>query len=1225
MKNKLYKLFENKKYVFIILLIVNLLIAFGGYVYFKTRINTRLTNKARELEAIAELKAKVIRDWISERTGDIKISSEVEYIKNLLAKISAANDSKTDKLLQDYFGKIIEHLEYKNVYVSHPTGKVVWSYDKEDTRFDFATIKRIISTATNKKMEISDFYFCPTHKTIHFDFISPVFDKNNNVICLILYRINPETAFYSVIESWPLKTKTAETILLKRDGDSVIILNELRFKKNSALSFRIPAANKKLITVMADSKKSGEFEIVDYRNKEVLAYYTLIPGTEWILVSKIDKEEIFENIYYEQVVIIILVSTLIILTSILIISLYLYRKKNVFKLLWQSEQEFRTVLYSIGDAVITTDVNGIVKLINPVAADLTGWSREEAINRPLKDIFKLENEDTGKEVENPVSKVLEHGIIVGLANHTLLIQKNGNKIPIADSGAPVKNIEGKIIGVVLVFRDQTEERNHQKLLAENEEKYRSLFESTNDGICLHEVLFDKNNKIDDYKIIEINNRYTEILGLKPSDVVGKKASEVYKMKPAPYLEEFCKVGITGESFVFETYFEPMDKYFLISVFAPGINKFATVFQDISQRKRAEKQIIESEKKFRLMYENAPLSYQSLDINACLIDVNPTWLKTFGYDSRDEVLGRPFTEFMTPESAELVKSRFPHFMQAGEVHDYVFEMVKKNGAIFTVSYEGKIGRDELGNFKQTHCIFHDITEQKKAEELKQKSEEQLRTLINSMPDIVCFKDGEGRWLEANDFDLNLFELSGVDYKGKTDAELAEFSPFYKNAFLNCMESDESAWQTGRLVINDEIIPRPYGSSLVFEVIKVPMFNPDGSRKGLIVVGRDITERKRIFEELERYKYHLEEIVEERTAELYNTEESFKKIAESSSDFIIRMNSDYLILYANPAFCTQHSLSQEEIINHSIEEDQIVKQFENVFLQSLSVVKRSSSQIKFDIYENKRWTDWQLIPVLSSNGSLDSIIAFGRDITDRKKLEDNILKALVRERELNEMKSNFLSMASHEYRTPLTSILTNAEILEMFRKDYDDVKIDSILQSIQNSVLSMTELLDEVLLISKTESGKLSYNPTEVNIKSYFGDIYHRFKEKSGADHIVHHNFSAENEDVRIDKKLVTFIIDNLLNNAVKYSKKNTNIWLDVKSDKRELSIVVADEGIGIEADDMGKLFEPFYRSKNVENMSGHGLGLSIVKNCVELHNGYIKVDSKPGEGTKFTVTLQLEAE
>jgi PAS domain S-box-containing protein len=160
----------------------------------------------------------------------------------------------------------------------------------------------------------------------------------------------------------------------------------------------------------------------------------------------------------------------------------------------------------------------------------------------------------------------------------------------------------------------------------------------------------------------------------------------------------------------------------------------------------------------------------------------------------------------------------------------------------------------------------IEEYRLVEMALQANEERLRTLINAMPDIVCFKDGIGRWQEANDFDLRLFGLEQVDYRGKKDSELAEFSPFYREALLNCEESDEIAWRVGALCRADETIPRPDSPPMIFDIIKVPIFYPDGKRKGLVVVGRDVTERKRAEAELNHYKDQLEVLVGERTAEL-----------------------------------------------------------------------------------------------------------------------------------------------------------------------------------------------------------------------------------------------------------------------------------------------------------------------------------------------------------------------
>ncbi|MFO7817023.1 MAG: ABC transporter substrate-binding protein [Desulfovibrionales bacterium] len=141
------------------------------------------------------------------------------------------------------------------------------------------------------------------------------------------------------------------------------------------------------------------------------------------------------------------------------------------------------------------------------------------------------------------------------------------------------------------------------------------------------------------------------------------------------------------------------------------------------------------------------------------------------------------------------------------------------------------------------LSREIQIRERAEKKHKESEERLRTLINATPDIICFKDGKGRWLEANQADLRLFGLSEVDYKYKTDSELAEYTlPLYKEAFLTCEKSDENTWQAGKTHRGEEIVPTPNGEHKVFDVIKIPLFKPDGTRRALVVLGRDITDFK-----------------------------------------------------------------------------------------------------------------------------------------------------------------------------------------------------------------------------------------------------------------------------------------------------------------------------------------------------------------------------------------------
>ncbi len=205
------------------------------------------------------------------------------------------------------------------------------------------------------------------------------------------------------------------------------------------------------------------------------------------------------------------------------------------------------------------------------------------------------------------------------------------------------------------------------------------------------------------------------------------------------------------------------------------------------------------------------------------------------------------------------------------------LIRQDGSEISIEDSAAPIRSRDGTIIGAVLVFHDVTERQEARKALRENEERLRTLINAMPDIVCFKDGSGRWLEANDFDLKLLKLEGVPYLGKTDSDLAELSDFYGEIFYNNAASDEDAWRNGGPRRANEVIQRPGGSSMIFDVIKVPLFNPDGSRKGLVVVGRDITEM----------------------IKAQNEKQQLSSILEATPDFVSISTLDGRLVYMNQA--------------------------------------------------------------------------------------------------------------------------------------------------------------------------------------------------------------------------------------------------------------------------------------------------------------------------------------
>jgi PAS domain S-box-containing protein len=247
---------------------------------------------------------------------------------------------------------------------------------------------------------------------------------------------------------------------------------------------------------------------------------------------------------------------------------------------------------------------------------------------------------------------------------------------------------------------------------------------------------------------------------------------------------------------------------------------------------------------------------------------------------------------------------------------------------------------------------------------------------------------------------------------------------------------------------------------------------------------------------------------------------------------------------------------------------------------------------------------------------------KDITERKRAEEEILKALEKEKELSELKSRFVAMVSHEFRTPLTTILSSAELLEYYgHKSTEKEKLD-LFHQIRTAIQRTTQLLDDVLAINRAEAGKLEFKLAPLELEKFCRTLVEELQLNFGNKHAISLVNQGECTNACMDEKLLRHIFINLLSNAVKYSPQGGTIHFEVACQNEAAIFQVKDEGIGIPVEDQQQLFESFHRAKNVGNIPGTGLGLSIVKRLVELHQGSIAVASQLGVGTTFTVTLPL---
>ena len=245
--------------------------------------------------------------------------------------------------------------------------------------------------------------------------------------------------------------------------------------------------------------------------------------------------------------------------------------------------------------------------------------------------------------------------------------------------------------------------------------------------------------------------------------------------------------------------------------------------------------------------------------------------------------------------------------------------------------------------------------------------------------------------------------------------------------------------------------------------------------------------------------------------------------------------------------------------------------------------------------------------------------------RYKAELEMKKALEKERELNELKTRFVAMVSHEFRTPLTTIMGSTELLAHYSHKWSDEKKNTHFKRISASVQHMTQMLDDILTLGKSESNLIDFHPQTLDIALFCQNLVDEFNVSYNHSKDCPVDFKVKNElkphqSLLLDDKLLRSILSNLLSNAIKYSSAGSSINLELTYGDREAIFTVADRGIGIPEADCDRIFESFHRGQNVATIQGTGLGLAIVKKSVDLHGGTIDFTSREGEGTTFTVTL-----
>lgn len=356
--------------------------------------------------------------------------------------------------------------------------------------------------------------------------------------------------------------------------------------------------------------------------------------------------------------------------------------------------------------------------------------------------------------------------------------------------------------------------------------------------------------------------------------------------------------------------------------------------------------------------------------------------------------------------------------------------------------------------------------------------------------------------------------------------------------------------------------------------------------------------------------------------------YQQLSELTPDAYLVTNTQHIIQETNSAATTLLNVNQQLLVNKPL-----------ILFVSPSDHKTLYNNLRTlrNLGQSKNWEmhlqPWKHEPfpaefiVGTIHDTHDKLVGFRwliRDITERKRTEQ-ICKELEAERDFSELKSRFIQTVSHEFRTPLTVILSSTEMLEKYSAQFTKEKKAEHFHKIRKSVGYTTQLLDDVLVLSKAEAGKLAFNSALVDLKQFCLHLVEEHQLIAASEHQI--DFTAQGKSSRgyLDEKLLRLIFGNLLSNALKYSPQGGVVRFTLTCKDSKAICQIQDQGIGIPSEEQPRLFEPFHRASNVSTIPGTGLGLAIVKRAVDLHGGAIALESTVGVGTTFTVTLPLDRE
>jgi PAS domain S-box-containing protein len=603
--NLRYKLFAKKtkdsglfKYLFISFLILPLLFIYFSYYFYTVQIESVKNEKIKELNTIAQTKNKQISDWRNERISDGKVIAKNNLLHDeITGFINNNKNAERRENISSWLSLLMKSYNYQAAFLLNENYEKILAVDNDDVDISSEKLGEhltdILSNHNDTLPFLTDLYHIDgTNETSELDLFIPMKDDSSSKpFAYLILKINPAKNLYELIQNWPGQESSAENFIVRKEGDSVLYLSELKFRKNSAMKYKVPVNDKSRLVVIAVQGFEGIKESYDYKGTEVLGISKKIPGTSWYLISKIDSGEIYGELNQSLKYRILFAVLIIIVLSVIKYMLLRNQKLKYFKTELEKQllnEHYSFITRNANDMILLLDKKGNMVEANKKCCDTLGYTRDEILKINVREIRSANERESLREV---VRIIEEKGSIVV---ETEYVTKTGEILPV-ESNIHLTEING-VQYYQSIARDITERKRNLEELRESEEKFRAIAEHND----IYIMQFDKN-----FCYTYINPALQNHIYFKGKQIIGKTAGDVFGDLPVVdywnkcFKEVFDSGGpVSGQFNIYDDYYKCLfSPIFSGNGDVVSINASA---MDITDLKQAEQKILNLNRVYSLL-------------------------------------------------------------------------------------------------------------------------------------------------------------------------------------------------------------------------------------------------------------------------------------------------------------------------------------------------------------------------------------------------------------------------------------------------------------------------------------------------------------------------------------------------------------------------------------------------------------------------------------------------